>query len=81
MIRYRAIGFVLAQLLLALAAAMLFPVAWSLLSGAGGVSPVAWAALATAACGGILRFALPRPEKERSEERRVGKECGARWSP
>lgn len=64
MIRYRAIGFVLAQLLLALAAAMLFPVAWSLLSGAGGVSPVAWAALATAACGGILRFALPRPEKE-----------------
>jgi trk system potassium uptake protein TrkH len=64
LIRFRAVGFVLAQLLLALAAAMLFPVAWSLLSGAGGVSPVAWGALATAACGALLRLVLPRPEKE-----------------
>jgi len=64
LIRYAAVAFVLAQLLLALAATMLFPVAWSLVSGAGGVGPVAWAALATAACGATLLAVLPLPEKE-----------------
>jgi trk system potassium uptake protein TrkH len=67
LIRFPAVGFVLGQLLLALAAAMVFPVAWSLLSGAGGVSPVAWGALATAGCGGLLRLLLPRPERELSQ--------------
>jgi trk system potassium uptake protein len=64
LIRYAAVAFVLAQLLLALAATMLFPVAWSLVSGAGGVDPLAWAAFATAACGAALLAVLPRPAKE-----------------
>jgi trk system potassium uptake protein TrkH len=64
LIRYAAVGFVLAQLLLALAATMLFPAGWGLVSGAEGLAPVAWAALATAACGAALLAVLPRPGKE-----------------
>lgn len=64
MIRYPAVGFVLGQLLLALAASMLFPLAWGLAAGGDGVRPLALGLLATAACGGGLRAALPRPEKD-----------------
>ena len=62
MIRYSAVGSVLGQLLLALAASMLFPIAWGLAAGGGGVRPLALGLLATAACGGGLRAVLPRPE-------------------
>src|SRR2546426_1960560 len=29
----------------------------------------------------LTRFTFPRQNKNRSEERRVGKECRSRWSP
>jgi trk system potassium uptake protein TrkH len=64
LIRPSAVDFVLGQLLLAPAATMLFPVAWSLVSGAGGGAPVAWAAAATAACGAAPLVCLRRPSKE-----------------
>jgi trk system potassium uptake protein TrkH len=62
-IRYPAVGFVLGTLLLALAASMLFPLAWGLAAGGNGVRPLVLALLATAACGLALRAALPRPER------------------
>lgn len=64
MIRYPAVGFVLGQLLLALAASLLFPIAWGLAAGDDGVRPLALGLLATAACGAGLRAVLPRPEKD-----------------
>jgi trk system potassium uptake protein TrkH len=64
LIRYPAVGFVLGQLLLALAASMLFPIAWGLLAGSGGLRSLALAFAATVACGAALRTLLPKPEKD-----------------
>jgi trk system potassium uptake protein TrkH len=64
LIRYPAVGFVLGQLLLALAASMLFPIAWGLAAGGDGVRPLALGLLVTLACGAGLRTILPRPEKD-----------------
>ena len=64
LIRWAALGFILGQFLLALAAAMLLPVAWGLLAGTGGVGPLFGAAFVTAAAGGSLLAVLPRPERE-----------------
>jgi trk/ktr system potassium uptake protein len=64
LIRYRAVGFVLGQLLLALAASLLFPIAWGLAAGGGGVRPLAYALAVTGACGAALRTLLPRPERD-----------------
>jgi trk system potassium uptake protein TrkH len=63
-IRYPAVGFALGLLLLALAASMLFPIAWGLATGGDGVRPLALGLLATAACGGALRLSLPKPERD-----------------
>ena len=35
----------------------------------------------TVGCGSALYYALKALDKNRSEERRVGKECRSRWSP
>lgn len=64
MIRWTALGHVLGFLLLALAASMLFPLAWGLLRGGPGTGAMAGGAAATAACGVALVLALPRPERE-----------------
>jgi trk system potassium uptake protein TrkH len=64
LIRWAALGFILGQFLLALAAAMLLPIAWGLLAGTGGIGPLAGAAFVTAAAGGSLLAVLPRPERE-----------------
>lgn len=61
MIRLPAVGFVLGQLLLALAVAMLFPLAWGLAAGGAGVRPLALGLLATVGCGAGLCALLPRP--------------------
>jgi trk system potassium uptake protein TrkH len=63
LIRHSAVGFVLGQLLLALAASMLFPLAWGLASGGDGVRPLVLGLLATVACGAALVAALPKPDK------------------
>ena len=63
LIRWAALGFILAQFLLALAAAMLLPIGWGLVTGTRGVQPLVAAALLTAATGGSLLVALPRPER------------------
>ena len=47
----------------------------AVLEGAGGVR------LETGGSGAKLLFADGKPIRERSEERRVGKECRSRWSP
>lgn len=64
MIRYPAVGFVLGQLLLALAASMLFPIAWGLAAWSGGLRPLVLGLAATAACGTALRTLLPKPDKD-----------------
>lgn len=64
MIRYPAVGFVLGQLLLALSLSMLFPLAWGLASGSGGVRPLLLGFGLTAAIGAGLRVLLPKPEKD-----------------
>jgi trk system potassium uptake protein TrkH len=64
LIRWEALGHILGQLLLALGAAMLFPIAWGLATASGGVRPLAFSALLTGAVGGALLAALPRPERE-----------------
>jgi len=64
LIRWAAVGFILGQFLLALAAAMLLPIAWGVAAGGGGVPALVGAALATAGFGGALLLALPRPERE-----------------
>jgi trk system potassium uptake protein TrkH len=64
LVRWVALGFILGQLLLALAAAMLLPLAWGLLSGSGGIAPLVGSVLLTAGCGGSLLAVLPRPEQE-----------------
>ena len=64
LIRWAALGFILGQFLLALAATMLLPIAWGLLAGGPGLRPILGAALLTAACGGSLLAVLPRPEQE-----------------
>lgn len=64
LIRWDALGHILGQFLLSLGAAMLFPIAWGALGGHGGVRPLVFAFVFTAATGGALVAALPRPEKE-----------------
>lgn len=64
MIRAAAVGFGLGQLLLALAASMLFPIAWGVLAGSDGVRPLALGFAVTATSGAALRLLLPRPEKD-----------------
>ena len=64
LIRWEAVGFILGQFLLALAATMLLPIGWGVVFGGGGLQALVWAALVTATCGGSLLAALPRPERE-----------------
>jgi trk system potassium uptake protein TrkH len=64
LIRWAAVGYILGQLLLALAVSMLLPIGWGLVFGGGGLEALVGSALATAACGGSLLAALPRPERE-----------------
>jgi len=64
LIRWGALGHILGQLLLALAGTMLFPIGWGLVGGHPGVRPLVLAAATTAAMGGVLLLALPRPEKD-----------------
>ena len=54
LIRWAALGFILGQFLLALAAAMLLPIAWGVFSRSGGIGSLVGSALLTAACGGSL---------------------------
>jgi len=63
-IRFPAVGFALGQLLLALAASMLFPIAWGLAAGSDGLRPLVLGLAATAACGAALRTLLPKPDKD-----------------
>ena len=64
LIRWAAVGFILGQFLLALAVTMLLPIGWGLVFGGGGLEALVWSALVTAACGGSLLAALPRPKRE-----------------
>ena len=64
LIRWAAVGFILGQFLVALAASMLLPIGWGLAFGGGGLQALVWAALLTGASGGALLAALPRPERE-----------------
>jgi trk system potassium uptake protein TrkH len=64
LIRYRTVGHVLGLLLLALAAAMTFPVAWGLAVRGGGLRPLLLGLAATAVCGALLRGAFPKPERD-----------------
>jgi trk system potassium uptake protein TrkH len=64
LIRWAALGHIIGQFLLALAATMLLPIAWGLLAGTGGTEPFVGAALLTAAAGGSLLAVLPPPERE-----------------
>jgi trk system potassium uptake protein TrkH len=64
LIRWAALGFILGQFLLALAAAMLLPIAWGLIAGTGGLGAFVGAVLLTAAAGGSLLAVLPVPERE-----------------
>jgi len=64
LIRWDVLGHILGQLLLSLAATMLFPIAWGVLGGHPGAAPLVYASLATGAVGISLVLALPRPEKE-----------------
>jgi trk system potassium uptake protein TrkH len=64
LIRWEAVGFILGQFLLALAASMLLPIGWGLVFGGGGLQALVWSALLTAATGGSLLAALPRPERD-----------------
>jgi trk system potassium uptake protein TrkH len=66
-IRYRAIGHVLGQFLLALGAAMLLPIGWALGSGEPGAASFALCALLTALPGAALVAGLPRPERDFSQ--------------
>lgn len=67
MIRLRSVGFVLGQLLLALAAAMTFPILWGLVVGGAGVRSLALGFGVTLACGLVLRALLPKPERDLSQ--------------
>jgi trk system potassium uptake protein TrkH len=64
LIRWAALGHIIGQFLLALAATMLLPVAWGLATGTGGLGLFLGAALLTAAAGGSLLAVLPVPERE-----------------
>jgi trk system potassium uptake protein TrkH len=64
LIRWAALGYIIGQFLLALAAAMLLPIAWGLFAGTGGTEPFIGAALLTGAAGGSLLAVLPTPEQE-----------------
>ncbi|HSB60113.1 MAG TPA: potassium transporter TrkG [Vicinamibacteria bacterium] len=77
MIRYSAVGFVLGAFLLALAAAMLIPLAWGLARSAGDLSPLALGAAATAAAGALLLVACARPEREMNQREGLLLACAA----
>ncbi len=64
LIRWAAVGFILGQFLLALAASMLLPIVWGLAFGGSGLQALVWSLLLTAGTGGSLLAALPRPERE-----------------
>lgn len=64
LISWGAVGFILGQFLLALAATMLFPIGWGLATGGGGLEALVWSALVTGASGASLLAVLPRPERE-----------------
>lgn len=64
MIRYRAIGFVLGQFLLALGAAMLLPAAWGAARGGDGVRSLLQAAALTLLSGLALSTLCGRPRHE-----------------
>jgi trk/ktr system potassium uptake protein len=64
LIRYRVIGHVLGQFLVALAASMLIPLGYGLATGSAGLRPLAVAAAVTAAAGAPLLVFLPRPSRE-----------------
>jgi trk system potassium uptake protein TrkH len=66
-IRLRSVGFVLGQLLLALAAAMTFPIGWGLVTRGPGLASLGLGFGATLACGLLLRSLLPKPEKDLSQ--------------
>jgi len=64
LIRFSAVGYIVGQLLLALAATMAVPLAYGLAAGGGGLGSLAGAAALTAAAGaGLVRW-LPRPRQE-----------------
>jgi trk system potassium uptake protein TrkH len=64
LIRVGAIGYVLGQLLLALAASMLIPLGYGLWIGGADLPPLAGAAAATGGVGGVLVLRLRRPERD-----------------
>ena len=61
MTRYRAIGYVLGQFLLALAGTMLIPLGYGLLAGGDGPLPLVYASVITASVGALLLLFLRRP--------------------
>lgn len=64
MIRYAALGHVLGQFLVALAATMGFPIVYGWITGSPGVGWLLWSAGLTAAAGGLLWWLLPRPARD-----------------
>ncbi len=64
MIRYRAIGYVLGQLLLIFAGTMTVPMAWSLWAGDNSTAPLGWALIITLAVGGVAVRATGKPHRE-----------------
>ena len=64
LIRWEALGYILGQFLLALAASMLLPIAWGVVFSGAGVTALLGSALLTGGCGGALVLAFPRPERE-----------------
>ena len=67
MIHIRAIAFVLGQFLLIFSATMTVPLAYGLIIRDQELEPLAWATAVTLAAGGLLHFALPRPDRELSQ--------------
>jgi trk system potassium uptake protein TrkH len=64
LIRWAALGHILGQFLLFLAASMLLPVAWAVFTGGGGLGALVWSVLLTVAAGGSLLAVLPAPEQD-----------------
>lgn len=64
MIHFRAIAYVLGQFLIAFAGTMLVPLLYGLLADSPGLGAVGLSASITAAAGGALFFAFPKPERE-----------------
>lgn len=79
MIRYSAVGFVLGQILVALAATMAFPIVYGWVAGGGGVTWLLEAAAVTGAVGAGLWRACRRPVRDLTQREALLLVCAA-WA-